>query len=96
VLLTRVGLPERVVGERRQVALSTRVSIVLEGDSALVRLKITDNGKGFLRQSAAGPAGSGWGLIIMRERADLVGGSFQLKTEPGAGTSIIIEIKEGS
>jgi two-component system, NarL family, sensor histidine kinase UhpB len=76
-------------------ALATRVSIALEGDRASVRLKITDNGKGFLRQSAAGPAGSGWGLTIMRERATLVGGSFQLSTEPGAGTSIVIEIKEG-
>jgi two-component system, NarL family, sensor histidine kinase UhpB len=77
-------------------ALATRVSIALECDSAAVRLNITDNGKGFLRQSAACPAGSGWGLTIMRERTDLVGGSFQLKTEPGAGTSIIIEIRRSS
>jgi len=75
-------------------ALATKVSITLGGDSASVRLKITDNGKGFLRQSAATSAGSGWGLTIMRERADLIGGSFQLKAQPGAGTSIIIEIKE--
>jgi len=75
-------------------AFATRVSIELECNGASACLKITDDGKGFLRQSAASPVGSGWGLTIMRERAELVGASFQLKTEPGAGTSIIIEMKE--
>ena len=76
-------------------AFATKVLIALECNGASACLKVTDDGKGFLRQSAASPVGSGWGLTIMRERADLVGASFRLQTEPGAGTSIIVEIKEG-
>jgi two-component system, NarL family, sensor histidine kinase UhpB len=75
-------------------ALASRVSIALECNGACACLKITDDGKGFLCRGAGGSVATGWGLTIMRERADLIGGSFQLKTEPGAGTSIIIEVKE--
>jgi two-component system, NarL family, sensor histidine kinase UhpB len=76
-----------------QHAFADRVRIDLELSGSCARLTITDNGNGFLRQSPAATGSSGWGLTIMRERADLVGGSFQLKSEPGAGTSITIEIK---
>ena len=77
-------------------ASASSVSISLEGDSTFVRLCITDDGKGFLPQGAVtNPTGSGWGLTIMRERAELAGGRFQLVTATDQGTSVIVEITEG-
>ena len=77
-------------------ALASKVRISLVGDGATARLTITDDGKGFLLQDTrTNPTGSGWGLTIMRERAELIGGRFQLDSATGEGTSITVEITEG-
>jgi len=54
---------------------------------------VSDNGRG-IRPKAAAPsaAASGWGLAIMRERAESLGGAFRLETRQGEGTSITVEI----
>jgi two-component system, NarL family, sensor histidine kinase UhpB len=76
-------------------AFASRVSISLQGDCTFARLSITDNGKGFLPEGAvSNPTGSGWGLTIMRERAELAGGRFRLDSVPGQGTVITVELKE--
>ena len=75
-------------------AAATKVSVSLQGDAASICLRIADDGKGFVPGGASPqPAGSGWGLAIMRERAELAGGSLQLTSAPGEGTSIVIEIR---
>ena len=76
-------------------AAARKVVISLASFGAQVRLSIVDDGQGFLpKEAALQPAGSGWGLTIMRERAELVGGSFRLQTEVAAGTSVIVEVSE--
>ena len=78
-------------------AAGSRVSVLLRSDAGSVRLFITDNGSGFLpREAASLPAGAGWGLTIMRERAALVGGKFRIDTAPGEGTTIVVELGEES
>jgi PAS domain S-box-containing protein len=55
----------------------------------MVELSIRDNGKGFdPSQDAVGH----YGLKFMRERTEMMKGSYQLKTEPGVGTQIIIGV----
>jgi len=77
-------------------AAATVVTISLTSQDSRVRLRITDDGQGFEpREASLQPTGSGWGLAIMRERAELIGGSFRLTTQPGAGTSILVEVAEG-
>jgi len=77
-------------------AAASKVTVSLCSAAGLVRLSIADDGQGFEpREGSLQPAGSGWGLTIMRERAELAGGRFRLATEPGAGTTIIIEVSEG-
>ena len=77
-------------------ATATKVVVELSSSAGCIGLSITDDGKGFLPgPSSPLPAGSGWGLTIMRERAELVGGRFLLQTVPGQGTSILVEIKPG-
>jgi PAS domain S-box-containing protein len=76
-------------------ACAARVTISLGCDAESVSLSIVDDGKGFLHQAGTAKAlGSGWGLTIMRERAELAGGKFRLVTAPGEGTAIIIEIRK--
>lgn len=54
-------------------------------------LEIKDNGKGFDYKEAK-ERQRGSGLSIMAERAELLKGSFNLKTAPGEGTSIYITV----
>ncbi|MBJ6723775.1 sensor histidine kinase [Geomesophilobacter sediminis] len=58
------------------------------------RMCISDDGIGFDPQRSWDPQlGSGFGLTIMRERMEAVGGSLVLSTTPGAGTTVVAEIE---
>jgi signal transduction histidine kinase len=61
-----------------------RVRIELENGEGL-RLVIADDGTGFV---PGAPRAGGFGLVSMRERAEALGGSFCLESEPGGGTAI--------
>lgn len=52
-------------------------------------LAVEDDGVGF---DAAELPGGGAGLVGMRERADLVGGTITIDSEPGLGTHVRLEI----
>ena len=68
------------------------VVIILGCNLGTVRLIVVDDGKGFTPPSTSRPQVSGWGMTIMRERAELVGGHFAFDSLPGQGTSVTIEI----
>jgi signal transduction histidine kinase len=58
-----------------------------------VSLTIRDDGQGFDPRRLGRPGGaSGWGTVIMRERAEAVGGEVQVESAPGEGTSITIDV----
>jgi len=58
-----------------------------------VRLTIGDNGIGFdVNTPPKYQRGSGLGLVGMRERVSLVGGTCAIESAPGQGTRIVIEL----
>ncbi|MEI8191541.1 MAG: response regulator [candidate division NC10 bacterium] len=74
-------------------ANATRVTIVFECHGAMARLVIADDGHGFA-PSEAGVTEERprWGLRIMRERADGVGGTCRVESRPGQGARVIVEV----
>jgi signal transduction histidine kinase len=55
------------------------------------RLRIADDGCGFEQRKAADlSSGDHFGLQIMHERAQRIGASLQIRSQPGAGTEIIL------
>lgn len=69
------------------------VKVSLEHDDEVVRLAIADTGNGFVPGAFNHQEdGSGWGLKIMRERAETVGGRFQVESIPGGGTSVSVTV----
>jgi signal transduction histidine kinase len=69
------------------------VRVELEAKADRIVLSITDDGQGF--NTAAGVRRddeSGWGLMIMKERAASVGGELRLHSAPGAGSRIEFRI----
>ncbi len=62
---------------------ASHVDLSLSGDGDGLRLRIGDDGRGFDPRQAGG-----LGLVIMRERAQSVGGSLAIHSRPGDGTRI--------
>jgi two-component system, NarL family, sensor histidine kinase UhpB len=74
-------------------AHASKVTIALELERETVRLSIRDDGHGFqVGKTGPQPSGSGLGLTIMRERAEMVGGEFELTSQPGEGTTIQVRV----
>jgi two-component system, NarL family, sensor histidine kinase DegS len=72
-------------------ANATTVHIVWERDGADWILRCSDDGAGFDVVRAARQPRS-VGLVSMRERAELIGGQFDLRSTPGQGTTISVRI----
>jgi len=65
---------------------ATRVLVELYADDCDLTLRVVDNGIGF--EVSNFRFGSGLGLISMRERLNLVAGSFDIKSGEGRGTTV--------
>jgi two-component system sensor histidine kinase UhpB len=70
------------------------VSIVIEKHDDRVSFSVEDDGIGFdvLRVATVNPGERGLGLAIMDERARMLGGSFEIRSEKGKGTRISFHI----
>jgi len=74
-----------------------RVEIAVKRVNGLATLSVRDNGVGFdPRRIGASNNGAGWGLLIMRERAEAVGAGFSLHAEPDAGVQVLVEYHVGA
>jgi signal transduction histidine kinase len=74
-------------------AQATRVTVTTKVDNRTLRLVVADNGIGF--EPAHLPAPDGYphfGLFIMSERAESVGGVFHIESRTGSGTKLIVEV----
>jgi signal transduction histidine kinase len=60
-----------------------KVEVIESGEK--LRLRVSDQGRGFDPSARA----EGFGLVGMRERVTLAGGTLELQSSPGAGTTII-------
>lgn len=71
-------------------------AITLATDVQVTSLIVQDNGSGFVPPSAGGESGptgpGGFGLAIMRERAEALGGSVCVVSAPGAGTRVEVRL----
>jgi len=71
-------------------AQATRLAVYLQRHNGHVELSVRDNGRGFDPYSLA--IGGHYGLRIMQERTERVGGTFYLETAPDVGTQIIVRL----
>jgi PAS domain S-box-containing protein len=77
-----------------QHAKASRVNVILEKRRGKVSLQVEDDGTAFdpsrvmLRKGKRNRLG----LIGMRERVEMIGGTFNIQSNPGKGTTILAEI----
>jgi len=79
----------------RKHARASVVHVVLDRTGTGVRLRVTDDGRGFIPEESPKSSGPGErvGLSGMRERLSLLGGRFELLSKPGAGTTLKAEVE---
>jgi signal transduction histidine kinase len=77
---------------RHAGATHVRVHLALGPDA--VHLEIADNGQGFDPQPKPRVSPGGRGLVGMRERVELLGGTLRIDTTPGTGTRITVDLPQ--
>jgi len=73
---------------------SVRVRVAREGDGWSVEVR--DDGRGFDPDSAPVSGRRNFGLQFMRERADLIGARFEVRSRPDLGTVVRMAIPSGA
>lgn len=79
-----------------QHARASRVDITISREVRHVKLIVSDDGRSFQIDRVINSRGTKrLGLLGMRERVEMVGGSFEIQSEVGKGTKIIANIPTG-
>ena len=88
--LTRIA--QEALTNVRKHASASQAWISLEIQNGALEMTIGDNGVGFDPAMQPTDGRPHFGLSTMRERAEAIGASFQIDTEPGAGTRVIVRL----
>lgn len=77
---------QEALANARRHSRAHEVMVMLELDETVLRLEVCDDGVGMAMRGGAGM--DGLGLLGMRERMHLVGGTLEIASAPGEGTRI--------
>ena len=77
---------QELLGNAARHSQATQVKVLLDVGDDRVRVSVEDNGKGFDPESVQ--QGSSLGLKLIRERAEMLGGNFELDSAVGKGARI--------
>jgi len=75
-------------------AKATQVDIELFEENGKVMMAVTDNGIGFDTKNQDAKSPVHWGLALMQERARAINGEFLLRSVPGQGTQIVVQVRK--
>jgi signal transduction histidine kinase len=84
--LLRIG--QEAISNAVRHGRPTVVTIELQFEDATVRLRVTDDGRGFTPPPTLLAGDGHYGLAMMRERAEEIGGRFSIRSLPEQGASI--------
>jgi PAS domain S-box-containing protein len=91
LVLFRIG--QEALGNVKRHAEASKVVIRLESRAREIKMTIVDNGKGLAQTQVSDLSSAGkLGIMGMRERAQLLGGTLSIESELGKGTAVIVMI----
>lgn len=90
--LTAFRVVQESIQNARKHARASRTSVDIHFNGQFVVVSVEDNGRGFSPERVTAHLMGGAGLRGMRERAALVGGSIDIRSEQGEGTHITLTI----
>jgi signal transduction histidine kinase len=94
VQLLRIGQEAVVNAVRHSSAQHVRTELVFDEES--ITLRVEDDGVGFVPERLVPDADDHYGLVSMKERAETVGGRFNLSSGPGRGTVVEVLVPSPS
>jgi signal transduction histidine kinase len=83
---------QEALSNARRHAAATSVQVTFETGNGGLRMLVEDNGRGFDPALAAKSDDGHFGLRTMRERAEQVGGTLDVRSAPGAGTCVVADL----
>jgi len=83
-------ITQEALGNAAKHAQAKQINVRLARSNGTVTLTVSDDGLGFDRSRLGAPGGLG--LVMMRERASQLNGTFQFNSAPGRGTTISVVI----
>lgn len=75
----------------RKHACAKSVQVIFTDSEPLVQVTIIDDGEGFDLADVARRT-EGFGLQVMRERTEALGGFFEVTSQPGQGTQVVVKV----
>jgi two-component system sensor histidine kinase DegS len=85
---------QELLGNAARHGQPTQIKILLDLGEDRIRVSMDDNGRGFDVESAQ--QGSSLGLKLIRERAEMLGGNFEIDSAPGKGARISFSVSARS
>ncbi len=81
-------IAQEAIHNVKKHARASELHVLLEYGRTMVQLVVRDNGCGGVDNAALALLAGHFGLKGMHERAALIGGTLELRSEPGAGTTV--------
>jgi signal transduction histidine kinase len=78
---------EAVTNAVRHAAART-IEVVLRYEADALHVQVRDDGRGFDTTAAKAASAEHYGLVGMRERAQVLGGELEIESRPGGGTQV--------
>lgn len=76
----------------RRHAQATEVEVKLERSKQAIEMVVRDNGRGFVLDDLNESPPGYHGLNIVKERAEMLGGTLDISTAPGQGTALMVSL----
>jgi two-component system sensor histidine kinase DegS len=81
---------QELLGNTARHSQATSVKVLVDVGNSLVRVSVDDNGKGFDPDVVR--SGSSLGLKLIRERTEMLGGSFEIDSSAGKGARVSFSV----
>lgn len=81
---------QEVLGNAARHSQATLVKVMVDMGEDRVRVSVDDNGRGFDAESL--DQSNSLGLKLIRERAEMLGGNFEVDSNPGKGTRVTFAV----
>jgi len=84
---------QEALGNVARHARATRAELIITRIAGAIRMEVHDNGQSFRVAKVLGAKNpKRLGLVGMKERVEMVGGTFTIVSKPGTGTTVCAEI----
>jgi signal transduction histidine kinase len=90
-----IRIIQEALANVRKHAHAEKAWVTFGTEGGKVQVVVQDDGQGFDPGEATRLGRGSFGLQSMRERAESMGGSFDVESRPGAGTKVIVLLPAG-